>query len=277
MTIIQTFLTSPMSVEKLKKNVIIAALSLAFAHKSGYKVKMYTDNLGKLILSKLPYDELNTELNNIELSSEGKALWSIGKYIALMKEPLGTIHTDFDVILKRPCLNGLLRNADICAQIKECIDDAQPWYEENRQFLIKEGFNDYFDLSHKVTNTYNTGIIGYSNSKAREAHIKPIMAVYNKLKHYKGDIPVLDFYIEQAALYDLSVNGFKVNPIIKTASIWNYNYTIINSIADNIGYCHLQSKAKYSTEVMSKIIKILSIQFREIYNSIRDIIQTTKI
>ena len=276
MTIIQTFITASMTVERLKQNTIIAALSLAFAHKSGYKVKMYTDNLGKLILGRLPYDELNTELNNLKLPSSN-ALWSVGKYYALMKEPLKTIHTDFDVILKKPCLDGLFKDADMIAQIKEDIDNGQPWYEDCRQFLLTYGYQDTFDLSNPVSNAYNTGIIGYSNNEARDAHIKPILKVYNRFKDYKFKMPTLDFYIEQANLYNLSKQGFKVNTIIKGVNYMSTTYTIINTVADSIGYCHLQSNAKYSSEIMSKIIYLLRTQFKDIYNAIQDIIVITKI
>lgn len=274
MTIVQTFITAPMTVERLKQNFIIAALSLAYAHNAGYKVKMYTDSLGLVLLSRLPYDEINTEMDGIKLPTKN-ALWSIGKYYALMKEPLGTIHTDFDVMLRKPCLDGLLDGYDATCQIKEHIENTQTWYEDCRKFLLKHGCQRYMNLT-RVIYTYNVGIIGYGTEKMRKKHAGAIIDIYNKFKDYNGEMPTIDFYIEQANLYNLTKRGFKVNPIIKDAVFFDDNYRIINEYADTIGYCHLQSWDKYKPDVFARVLSNLQKENKEIYDSISDIINITK-
>jgi hypothetical protein len=92
-------------------------------------------------------------------------------------------------------------------------------------------------------------------------------------------MPVVDFYIEQANIYNLYKKGYKVNPLIKN-KIYNsndYTYTIINEYADTLGYCHLQSAAKYSPEIMSKVVLLLKKLFPSIYRQIEDIVKITKI
>lgn len=275
MKIIQTFITSPMSVDRLKKNIIIAALSLAYAHKSGYKVKMYTDSLGYSILKRLPYDEINTELDCIKLSKN--TLWSVVKYYALLKEPLKVIHTDFDVILKKPCLDGLLDKADATCQIKEHIESIQPVYEQDRTFLISNNCKDLLDLSDPVKYTYNVGIIGYNSESLRRAHAETIMTLYERFKDYDKTMPILDFYIEQAHLYNLSKKGYKIKPLIDNVTYFDLDYRIITECADNIGYCHLQSEVKYNSSVMKKVIGLLKKEFSNIYYLIDDIINITNI
>ena len=265
-----------MSVHKLKQNLIIAALSLAYAHKSGYKVRMYTDSLGKALLSKLPYDSINTELDSIKLP-KSSALWSVVKYYALYKEPLGTIHTDFDVMLKKPCLEGLLDNADATCQIFEHVEKCQPYYEQCRTFLISQNMGDLLDLDNPVKYACNVGIIGYGSEKMREAHAGIIMQVYERLKHIDTPIPTVDFYMEQAHLYHLSLKGFKVNPIIKDKVFFDADYTQVCDYARRVGYCHLQSSRKYSTETMEEMVGILKIDFPDIYSRISDIIAITDI
>ena len=49
--------------ENLINNVNIAAISLYYAHRSGYLVKMYTDSFGKELLSELEYDSIVTDLH----------------------------------------------------------------------------------------------------------------------------------------------------------------------------------------------------------------------
>ena len=276
MTIVQTFITAPMSVYRLKQNVIIAALSLAYAHKSGYKVKMYTDTVGYSLLSKLPYDDINTELDGIELP-KSNALWSIGKYYALLKEPLGTIHTDFDVLLKKPCLNGLLAGVDAVCQIKERIEGIQSIYEHCRQFLISESCGDLVNVSKPIKYTYNVGVIGYSTEAMRQAHAGTIKKVYERFKNYKGSMPTIDFYIEQAHLYHLSKKGFKVKPVVSDATLFVTDYRMITEFADAVGYCHLQSEIKYNPIVMKKVISLLETEFKDIYNLVADIVNITKI
>lgn len=276
MTIIQTFISAPMSVQRLKQNILIAAVSLAYAHKSGYKVKMYTDSLAYPLLSKLPYDEINTEMDKIVLP-ESNVLWSVGKYYALMKEPIGTIHIDFDVLLKKPCLEGLLINADAVCQILEHIENVQTVYEQSRQFLLNNKCNNYLDISKPATHAYNVGIIGYGSESMRKAHAGTIIKLYNKFKKYNKPMPTIDFYIEQANLYNLSTKGYKVNPIIKDTVFFDTDYTIITKYANTIGYCHLQSYKKYTPEVLNKLKHQLIVNFRDIYNSISDIIKITDI
>ena len=84
--IVQSLWTKPIkSAEHLRKTLFIAALSLAYAHNSGYKVHMHTDSKGYELLKKFGYDKLEKTLDAIPASVPTE-LFAAGKFYAMRAE-----------------------------------------------------------------------------------------------------------------------------------------------------------------------------------------------
>jgi hypothetical protein len=84
---------------QIVSNVCLAAVSVAFAKKIGATIALHTDLNGKEFLGWLPYNELHLSLEQHNFHS---AFWASGKILAQEREPLGSIHIDLDVFIKRP-------------------------------------------------------------------------------------------------------------------------------------------------------------------------------
>lgn len=68
-TIVQSLWTKPITdYKRLRETLFLAALSLEYAHRSGYKVNMHTDSLGVRLLSNFGYDKLCSTLASIPSS-----------------------------------------------------------------------------------------------------------------------------------------------------------------------------------------------------------------
>ena len=107
--------------ESVKNSVYVAALSLKYAQNSGYYVVMYTDTYGYSLLKDLGYDEINTCLDEIPDSVVPYQFFAYPKFFAGLKEPLGSLHIDFDVFLKKPCVDKFFndKSIDVILQCKE--------------------------------------------------------------------------------------------------------------------------------------------------------------
>ncbi len=101
--VVQSLWTKPVTDKaKLKILLYIAALSLAYAHESGYAVHMHTDSKDAKLLKDFGYDKLSTILDNIP-DTVPTQLFAAGKYYAMKAEGLtGKVHIDIDVFLKKP-------------------------------------------------------------------------------------------------------------------------------------------------------------------------------
>lgn len=80
-------------------DVLYAALSVSYIKEQGHDIVLYTDNKGVEIFKNIPYDEVFNVLDE-ELKDIDEHIWSASKFKALELEPLGSVHIDYDFILK---------------------------------------------------------------------------------------------------------------------------------------------------------------------------------
>jgi hypothetical protein len=102
---------------------IMAALSVALCRRHFKSVHLITDDAGRAKLEHLPFDSINTDLN--ELDSSISNVWCLGKlhaYLIACRAGKPFLHVDGDVFLWPQFDRGIL-TADVCAQNPECGDD----------------------------------------------------------------------------------------------------------------------------------------------------------
>ena len=255
MRIFQSFWTKPAIDNRwdqqgqLEANVWLFALSAIYAKKQGITLVLYTDTLGKNLLGHLPYDNICTTLDDIP-SDIPTMLWAYGKFIALKEEPLGSIHIDGDVFLKKPeVIKELdMRGYDLIVQNKEYINST---YKNIENTLIKYGELTKEDYIASKS-AFNCGVVGFTNAQLKQSYLdfyfgkttkiasnKAIKAFMTTDKYFCADLS-----LEQHSLPFLARNyKTKILLRIDKEDYWGKNTKVR---AEQLGYQHLIGKEKYS-------------------------------
>ncbi len=244
--IVQSLWTKPITDKaKLRDTLFFTALSLEYAHRSGYKVHMHTDRQGMELLKKYGYEELLPTLEDIPKSVPTE-LFAAGKFFAMRAEgALGKVHVDVDVLLKKPgVLDKFYKNnkIDVICQMEEDM----PYVCHDNIILPM------FILGYPVSTrpnwrgSMNTGIIGFNSpilaSKYMSNYFEALgMYTVEQFEQYKkenaGACMFFDFILEQVNLSHMST-GFNVCTLLPTKEP--------HIVADKIGYQHLQGSAKWN-------------------------------
>lgn len=244
--VVQSLWTKPFNDKaKLRDTLYMAALSLAFAQRSGYKVHMHTDDYGYELLKDFGYDKIVKTLNKIP-NSVPCELFAAGKFFALREEgTIGVVHADVDVFLKKPCIDKFFtnKNIDVICQQEEGAELYLPDHKErscNIHILCYPA-----STRPDWQGSMNTGVVGFNNSLLAEKYMNnyfEALGMYTKevFDEYKQKHPncniLFDFILEQKTLSYMSV-GYNVMTLIPM-----YNF---NVVANEIGYAHFQGLAKW--------------------------------
>ena len=255
--IIQTFWTKPMSKEMLKDSIVIAKISLYYAHRSGYFVKMYTDTTGYRFLKGLGYDKIVKDLDSIPDNISGE-YFAFSKYVALRNEPIGAIHTDFDVFLKKPCLDEFYDNKkyDIILQHREAKEQmGDPCYVDGFKFFDNKPKPKGFNPAHR--RACNVGVIGFNSIEARDAYLnlyRDCVDFYRK--NYRGFGFLPDLFFEQVNIdYLIEKNKYKVFFLLPE---YSYGDLRLHERAKEIGYQHLIGWWKRTDEGKNHMKKFIN-------------------
>ena len=242
---------------RVEDNVRMATLSLEYAHSCGYEVGMYTDSYGADLLSDLPYDTFSTALDDIPPARRAGSMFAAGKYFALQQEPLGVVHTDFDVFLRKPCLDKFFAGeGDAVCQCREYI-----WNENvyrDCAYILRNNFCPKAIKPERPHYAYNVGVIGFNSQKLKNLFVGTYMEAFEHYRH-SNQQTLLDFFLEQAFLYQLRYR-FDIRPLIK-GTCFEQDWSTMKAEATEIGYCHLQSSCKYLPEVQKRIQELLEVSF----------------
>ena len=278
-TIIQSFWTKPMKdKDKLSTLLYIAALSLTYAHRSGYKVNMHTDSYGYELLKDFGYDNLYKTLDEIP-DTVPTELFAAGKFYAMKSEGItGKLHIDFDVFIKKEHLLDKFyedKTIDIFAQQEEAPDLYRVFENKIKHMFILGypsttrpnwqgsinvgvvGFNNE-ELANKYFNNYFEALKIYTKDKFEEIKQKHpesntesvLPEKYRKNNNIfsKKDLE-FDFILEQVTLSYYSI-GYNIKTLVPM-----YNP---NDVANQIGYQHLQGTSKWkenSLNIMKSLLK----------------------
>ena len=250
-TIVQSLWTKPITdYKRLRETLFLAALSLEYAHRSGYKVNMHTDGLGILLLRNFGYDKLCSTLANIPPGVPVE-LFAAGKFYAMRAEGIGKVHVDIDVLLKKPgILDRFYTNRYI-----DCICQME---EDMPQVSHTNIITSMFQLGYPAATrpnwngSMNTGVVGFNNPILAARYMNnyfDALKMYTKdvFDKYKAENPgawmAFDFILEQVNLSCMSV-GYNACTLLPTKEP--------SIIADKIGYQHLQGFYKWSDQPIIK-------------------------
>lgn len=241
--VFQTFWTKPMMGDLLQTNLHIAAISLFYAHRSGYAVHMHTDSKGMELLADYGYDRLLPTLDNIPEDIPA-SIFAYGKILAIECEPLGAVHTDYDVFLKQPCIDVFFDNPgiDILLQCREVKNTK--FYEELRNQLKDIGVPSELAIDHPIPS--NVGVIGFNNEELRKEYVHRYKACVEFYKNKTNHTISPDLFFEQINIDYLVHQGeYNVFYLLGNVDYWSDQH---HFIANRIGYQHLQGEWKYTTQ-----------------------------
>lgn len=261
-----------MSKKTLKINVYIAALSLRYAKESGYYVVMYTDTLGYSYLKDLGYDEINTDLDNIPEDVNPSQFFAYPKFFVGLKEQLGTIHIDFDVFLKKPCVNKFFEDKSIDA-ILQCREEYAPTfrlYTDSRKKILLHKYPETFKVNHMYAT--NVGVIGFNNQEFKDLYYSwyfdYIDFYKNKLKYLKGVYS--EMFSEQINIdYIIHNNNYNCYYLLPEDN--GKNPQLMSVFADKIGYQHLMGPGKYTDDMSLIIRNTLKEKFPDTFKLVDDL------
>lgn len=245
-TIFQSLWTKPIDNQDRMRDILyIAALSLAFAHRSGYKVHMHTDKRGAELLKDFGYEKLLTTLDKIPDTVPAE-LFAAGKFFAMKAEGItGKIHIDVDVFIKKA---GVLdkfytdKKIDAICQQEENYELVCSHEDKIRPMHVL-GYPAYTRPNWR--GSMNVGTIGFNNIRLAKKYVDNYFEAlklytaekFEKYKKSDADACMLfDFILEQVNLSFMSL-GYNVYTLLPMD---NPCY-----VADKIGYQHLQGSGKW--------------------------------
>lgn len=264
--VIQSFWTKPISDDaKLKSTLYIAALSLAYAHRSGYEVHMHTDRKGIELLRNFGYDELHTTLDDIP-ESVSPVLFAAGKYYAMKAEGvLGKCHIDLDVFLKkRGILDVFYRNKGVDAICQQEEDVSWGTHDDISYNMHVLGYPPTTrpDWPYSM----NVGLLGFHNKELADKYFDNYFAATElytneKIDAYgvKNSSMAFDFILEQHALHYMSI-GYNIYTLLPKKNS--------GAAADILGYQHLMGGTKYQNNIQEKIKRQLMVIDPKLFNRI---------
>lgn len=271
MRLCHSFSTRPLGVEayntaalrRLIGNVWYFALSVAYAKRSGAYIVLHTDTFGKAMLGHLPYDEIHLTLDDMPADISPR-FWAAGKIFAQEAEPIGSLHIDGDVFIKRADLLADIEHSDwgtICQHRENDVfyKSEYHWFERVPGLCAEVG------LELADTGAFNCGIIGWRDAKAKARYIagyKALTIGVSKamrgalLANSKGtpDLIAEQLWAKQCA----DISGTKVR------YLFDGNYPCRDE-ACRVGFQHVLTSRKYND--IDKVKTILLREFPAIYNS----------
>lgn len=284
MRFVHSFNTQPMfidiyGVDALKRllgQVIYYATSVAYLKKLGHEIVMHTDTFGAKLIQDIPYDEVYLTLDNMPKDIHPR-FWAAGKIFAQEAEPLGSVHIDGDVFIKRNSLVKMLEKSDwdvLTQNLEYSIQwmsnkvGLQPIYDRRKELLLEP-----FGLDLNEPNTFNCGVVGFRNQELKDKYIenykKAARLISSKLwDTLSNNNSTPDFIVEQQLLYHLS-KGYKAGFVLSDVNR-------DKEIATEIGFQHTLSMAKFNhLEQCMEILKVLDFElYNKIYKLCRNILKT---
>jgi len=253
---------------KIESNLWLFSLSIAYAKLLDATIVLHTDSLGAKLFGYLPYDEIYLTLDNLETPS---CFWAAGKIHAQSLEPLGSIHLDGDVFLKKKGLLDILNfeNYDVLIQNTESNNQIyDPLLVKFKEVLLSHTLPEELNFNSQLA--FNCGIIGFNNKLIKEKYVDGYQNLVNVcildesfmkfLSTNKSFIP--DLILEQWWLKCIT-NYYPCN--VKALLP---NLSTLQEDAIKIGFTHLLGKKKY--DLIDKVKERLLEVNPEIYENTKN-------
>ncbi len=249
--------------------LLCAANSVLLAKRNGCKINLYTDNDGIKAFGILPYDNISTDLEDLDVNT---AFWAAGKIKAHHVAPIGHIQIDIDVYLKgKMCVDLLeyaLKYYDLVVQNRDCEYSNSQYYagvvNEARR-ILPNGVPavPHFDINGLVY-AYSCGLVGFNSQELKDLYC----AGYDEITEAFENSPLfatrdknfcLDLIAEQAYL-KMCQNALGSPDFSVIGDNWGLEQ---KSFCDKIGYTHLTYTSKFSEKIIARnedILKTLSLE-----------------
>jgi hypothetical protein len=185
-------------------------LSLAYLKREGATTILHTDSYGRELMGFLPYDEIHTTIDALPKWVDPK-FFAAGKFIAQKAEPLGTIHIDGDVFLKRKALIEYL-----------CCSDGKDFVVQHTEYGRNPIYKDTTDVlerfivdppyPYQYMTPVSCGVIGFFNQSLKDEYEQMYFDVLERVHKCDGCIEALrgvknaipDLIFEQQFLAELA-------------------------------------------------------------------------
>lgn len=284
-----SFWSKPMIDNKyrLEANAWMYALSLAYLKKLGCVVSLHTGTLGARLLKDIGYDAINLTAEEIPGDISPK-IFAYIKSMALDREPLGTVHIDGDVLIKKQeCLDRIFEHdCDCVVQSCETVID---WKEKGCSFMMPFLSENLLSTGERLDIKYydfNVGVIGFFNSELKDLYIQNYQNLTQKLSKYpylylcnfdRGHFGTPDVVLEQNLISQLT-ETYKTRFVLPVDSgVYDEDR---NNIAKEIGYAHLLGDAKWQQDNVKKIRhRLLEIDpecFEKVSKNIKEVLYESK-
>lgn len=282
MRLIHSFWTAPMHGERwgisgqLTTNIWLFAMSVACAKRAGAEIVLHTDDEGKEYIGFLPYDEVHTTLNELNVNTR---FWASGKLLAMKNEPLGAVHIDGDVFINKPMLDFMQSGKwDIIAQNKEIARDGEKGFYGRNHKKILLSLSVIPKEFYLVNFALNCGTVGFRDKFLKDRYIFCFENLLNNLnasEHYLSQLEedstlCPNIVIEQQLLGSLA-EWYEAD----VKYIFNGNSYQDHKTSRELGYIHLIGQQKYSeTERIKSTLKQVN---PDIYNLVEQKLSKWKI
>lgn len=289
MKIIQSCWTAPMTTagqlrwnitNQIETNLWLYGYSVDYLQMLGIDVDLYTDTYGASVFNCLPYSNIYTTLDKLQ-GKVHERFWSAGKIVALSEAPLGAVHIDGDVFLKKQAVLDVISNMtgyDCIVQMVERMSIFMTSYADVLP-MFKEAVGDRVSgFTYNLTEAVNAGVLGFNNQQMKDEFING----YNQILHLCQADPKFmsilendtekkiepNVVIEQYFLKSLSnVRKYSIKNILELESDnFDDDWQHINEQADEIGFAHAWGSSKYDS--IPAIKEILYKRNKSLYNAI---------
>jgi len=272
--IIQSIWTKPMLAERwnitdqIEKNLWLYGYSVDYLKRIGLPVELYTDTYGASIFDCLGYDNIHIKLD--ELEDVNERFWSAGKIVAIREAPLGSIHIDGDVFLKKESIIPLLEfpDHDCIVQMEERLSIFMESYEQVLPMFRDAVGDSVKGFGYSATTSVNCGIMGFNNSLLRDAFINGYFQIleicqsdqhfmsllkYDLKKRNEPNIVIEQYFLKGIADFE----GCTIKSLLEMKSD-NFQDDIadMNNQANEIGFAHAWGSSKY--QIIEPIKDILA-------------------
>jgi len=233
------------------------ACSLAWIHRCGYEITLYTDDPGAKLFDFLPYDEVvildQPKYPSIHFAAQFK-------FEAMKDMKLGDILIDGDLIIRDRNTIKMIENdkSDILFSFFEPYDyvidggNKIPFYNELLGHLNKFSFSEPYKIPKiEELGWPNTSMTKFTNQDLKNKYIKQYEENIEKLHTIDFGKTWPDIIIEQYFLKLLcEENNYSYNPFIP-----NYPTPESNQYSCSLKFTHLGSAKKSANNIVEEWLK----------------------
>lgn len=266
--IIQSFCSDRCNDFQLFMYTCYFTVSCLFAKKADIDLSIHTDEKFADQINIAPYKNIYIDLDNCY--SAPREFFAYAKLKAFEHEPLGTIHIDGDVFLKKNSILDMLRFDDYdCIvqhlELEKCMEFAQVWNDTDAGYKNIE-YMPY--MERKFDHMYNCGVLGFNNEKLFEDWYNGYFTMLERVK--ESDVKWLpaacpDIIIEQKLLTDLcDFNNYNVKTLFVLNDLSEKD--AVDAYAYDIGYQHVVCDKVKDIPTCLKVIHLFD---KSIYNEIK--------